>query len=382
MTTRTRQSLVLPGQAAAGLAPAEPEVLSIDQAALLQRLDALKAAPSLDLVREGVVRLRQSLTGAEPALILTANEREGASGTVELGQAYLLAELAQVADSLTLERAVYYLNRLQKALTKVRTSRINDINLNRWKEYGDIDTNSLWIVDRRDRSGVHRANYWGNFIPQIPNQMLRRYTKKGEWVLDPFAGSGTTLVESQRLGRNCLGIELQPEIASYSQDLIVQELNPFEVTSRIAVGDSTSLDYTRLLAEAGQSAVQLVIMHPPYFDIIKFSDDPHDLSNAASLEAFLAGVGRVVERAGAVLERGRYLVLVIGDKFSKGEWIPLGFQTMNEVLKHDFLLKSIVVKNFEETTGKRNQRELWHYRALVGGFYVFKHEYVFVFKKK
>ena len=40
------------------------------------------------------------------------------------------------------------------------------------------------------------------------------------------------------------------------------------------------------------------------------------------------------------------------------------------------------VKNFEETAGKRNQKELWRYRALVGGFYIFKHEYIFVFKKK
>jgi hypothetical protein len=83
-----------------------------------------------------------------------------------------------------------------------------------------------------------------------------------------------------------------------------------------------------------------------------------------------------------VLEKGRYFALVIGDKYSKGEWIPLGFLTMNEVLKRGFMLKSVIVKNFEETLGKRNQKELWRYRALVGGFYIFKHEYIFVFKKK
>jgi hypothetical protein len=66
----------------------------------------------------------------------------------------------------------------------------------------------------------------------------------------------------------------------------------------------------------------------------------------------------------------------------KGEWIPLGFQAMNVVQQRGFVLKSIVVKNFEETAGKRAQKELWKYRALVGGFYVFKHEYIFIFKKK
>ena len=93
-------------------------------------------------------------------------------------------------------------------------------------------------------------------------------------------------------------------------------------------------------------------------------------------------MNKIVDNASAVLEKGRYFALVIGDKYSKGEWIPLGFLTMNEILSKDFMLKSIIVKNFEETTAKRNQKDLWRYRALVGGFYIFKHEYIFVFKKK
>jgi hypothetical protein len=55
---------------------------------------------------------------------------------------------------------------------------------------------------------------------------------------------------------------------------------------------------------------------------------------------------------------------------------------MNQVLKLDYTLKSIIVKNFEETTAKRSQKELWKYRALAGGFYIFKHEYIFVFRKR
>ena len=123
-------------------------------------------------------------------------------------------------------------------------------------------------------------------------------------------------------------------------------------------------------------------MHPPYFDIIKFSDDTRDLSNAESVENFLEMMGAIVDNASQVLDKGRYLVVVIGDKYAKGDWIPLGFQTMSEVMKRGFSLKSLIVKNFEDTSGKRNQKELWRYRALVGGFYIFKHEYIFLFKKQ
>ena len=52
-----------------------------------------------------------------------------------------------------------------------------------------------------------------------------------------------------------------------------------------------------------------------------------------------------------------------------------------EKAKRKFKLKSIIVKNFEGTTGKRGQDKLWRYRALMGGFYIFKHEYILLFQK-
>ena len=83
-----------------------------------------------------------------------------------------------------------------------------------------------------------------------------------------------------------------------------------------------------------------------------------------------------------ILDKDRYFAVVIGDKYSGGTWIPLGFYTMQEVLKRGYSLKSIIIKNFDETKGKRSQKELWRYRALLGGFYIFKHEYIFLFKKE
>jgi hypothetical protein len=55
---------------------------------------------------------------------------------------------------------------------------------------------------------------------------------------------------------------------------------------------------------------------------------------------------------------------------------------MSEVMKRGLSLKSTIVKNFEETRAKRDQKQLWRYRALAGGFYVFKHEYIFLFRKQ
>ncbi len=356
----------------------EEETVQLDERNLVALFEQWKAIDLLSSLRRAISDFKHETQNNHHS-----TRSNGSDSTyVTFSRVRLFNELDQIASSLTLERALYYIDRLIKGVSEVRTGAINDINLNRWKEYDDIQTDSLWIIDRRDVSGVHTAGYWGNFVPQIPYQMMKRYTKKGEWVLDTFNGSGTTLIEGQRLGRNTIGIELQSRMVDHAKKLVTAEPNRHDVIVDVVQGDSAIIDYKALLADYGQESVQLVIMHPPYFDIIKFSDDTRDLSNASSVENFLEMIGAIVDNVSHVLDKGRYLVVVIGDKYAKGDWIPLGFQTMSEVMKRGFVLKSLIVKNFEDTSGKRHQKELWRYRALVGGFYIFKHEYIFLFKKR
>lgn len=266
--------------------------------------------------------------------------------------------------------------------------RLNDLNLSNWKEYKDIITDSLWVLGERDKSGAHRGDYHGNFIPQIPNQLMRRFTKQGDVILDTFLGSGTTLIECRRLGRNGIGIELVPEIADIANKRIAQEL-PFETDPfcEVLVADSTQKD-TREKVEAilqkhHRKKVQLVIMHPPYHDIIKFSNRPEDLSNAPSVDEYLRLFGQTLSNLLDLLESRHYLAIVIGDKYTDSEWVPLGFEVMRETMKRrELRLKSIIVKNMVGNRAKRNLEHLWRYRALLGGFYIFRHEYILLFQKK
>jgi len=110
--------------------------------------------------------------------------------TISLRRDVLISEIEQILESQTIERANYYVKRLKNSVFKIRTNKVNDMNLLRWKEYDNIITDSLWVLDKRDTSGAHLGWYWGNFIPQIPHQMMLRYTKKCDWVLDTFVGSG------------------------------------------------------------------------------------------------------------------------------------------------------------------------------------------------
>lgn len=295
---------------------------------------------------------------------------------------FLIGEINQIIKTQTIERTHYYIKRLNKSLTELKQNKINDLNMNLWKEYDDLITDSLWILNKRDNSGVHHAGYWGNFIPQIPNQLLRRYTKKGEWILDPFLGSGTTLIEAQRLGRNAVGIELSQKVLDQTSKIISRENNPHKVKLDFINDDSANTDLMKRLSSLQIKSFQFMIFHPPYWDIIKFSNDKKDLSNTITINEFLKAFGKVLDNCLPHLDKNRFAAVVISDKYTNGEWIPLGFYVMQEVMNRKMILKSTIVKNFDETTAKRNQKELWRYRALAGGFYVFKHEYIFIFQKK
>lgn len=347
---------------------------------ILKKLQTLAKEDRLAEIKKVVTHIQQYVksrpTNSIGQVIICPNDSAS-----PLDKKILLDNLHQIINTRTIERTKHYLQRLIKSISEIKTGSINDLNLNRWKEYSDLITDSLWLIKKRDKSGAHSADYWGNFIPQIPNQLLQRYTKRGEWVLDPFVGCGTTLIECRRLGRNGIGVDLIPKIAKLANKFVEKETDLFSSQCEIVVGDSTKLDFKEVLYRIGIASVQFIVMHPPYWDIIKFSDDTRDLSNARTVEEFLSLLGKVIDTTYPVLDKERYFAVVIGDKYSSGQWIPLGFLTMQEVLKRKYSLKSIIVKNFDETRAKRNQKELWRYRALVGGFYVFKHEYIFLFQK-
>ena len=80
----------------------------------------------------------------------------------------------------------------------------------------------------RAKGGKHENVYHGNFAPQIPNQMIRRYTEEGGNVLEMFMGSGTTAIVARSLNRNYLGVELNPEYIKIAHKRLEKHLGMFQ----------------------------------------------------------------------------------------------------------------------------------------------------------
>lgn len=258
----------------------------------------------------------------------------------------------------------------------------NDLDIENWKEL-NINTDSLWLISERNKSGKHENIYHGNFVPQIPNQLIRRYTKKGETVFEPFMGSGTTLFECEQLERKYIGFDINPKIVDYVRQKVSVECEHFIKVCNSLDAEKVNLNFSRAFEKLSIKSSQFVLMHPPYLDIVKFTDDENDLSKIDNLKEFIGKFKIVCENSLKYLDKNRYFAIVVGDVYKNGEVLPLAFYCMDMIKRYFAVkLKGIIVKNIEGNRGKIGQNNIWKYRALNSDYFIFKHEYIFLFKKE
>ena len=260
-------------------------------------------------------------------------------------------------------------------------SKFNDIDLKKWREYSDLDLSSLWIINKRKKDEYNANEYHGNFVPQIPEHFIKRFTKKDDLIIDPFIGSGTTIYEAYRADRYSIGVDIN---TTFFDSIKTKCINGEKYS--LIEADSLSKKTinkisNELKAKYHREKSQFLIFHPPYHDIIKFSNKDNDLSNCSDYKDFLKKLNIVIRNYLTLLEDERYCALVIGDKFENSQWLPLSFYCMQLFQNNGLILKGTIIKNCINTKGKAGIDNIWFYRALASDYYIFKHEYIFLFKK-
>lgn len=234
----------------------------------------------------------------------------------------------------------------------------------------ELETNTVWSFPDRGKWATHDAKWRGNWSPYVPRNIILRYSQEGDYVLDQFAGGGTTLVEAKLLNRNIIGIDVNPSAIERCREKVDFERENCG-TVQIKQGDARKLDMLP------NESIDLICTHPPYANIIKYSENiENDLSHLKVPE-FLEEMKKVAYESYRVLKDGKFCAILMGDTRQKGHIIPMSFEVMRIFQEAGFKLKELIIKEQHncKATG------YWKTNSVKYNFLLIAHEYLFVFKK-
>lgn len=197
----------------------------------------------------------------------------------------------------------------------------------------------------RDRTKlVHPAG----FPETLVREFVEFFTKRNMWVLDPFLGTGSTLLAARAAGRNAVGVEINPRYASIASSRLKDAPQPNETRQLVIEGNSR--DLSKILEKNNVREVDFCITSPPYWNQLKrsslrqrerkqsgldtkYSDDPDDIGNISGYEEFLRSQEQIFDEVYGTMKVGGYLVVVTNNVFSQGRLYPLAFDTLTTLAK-------------------------------------------------
>ncbi len=231
---------------------------------------------------------------------------------------------------------------------------------------------TVWTFPQRGSWSTHNARYRGNFAPQIARNLILKYSKEGDIVLDPMVGGGTTIIETKLLNRRGIGLDINPEAVAFTKANLSFN-GDYKYEPVVKVGD------TRSLVEFVDNSIDLIVTHPPYLNIIKYSNGriEGDLSNISGIKKFCDELEKAINEFFRVLKEDCYCAILIGDTRKYQHYVPLAYKVMQRFLKAGFILKEDIIKiqhNCQSTPYWKSQLKKYNFLMIM-------HEHLFVFRK-
>jgi DNA modification methylase len=259
--------------------------------------------------------------------------------------------------------------------------------ITKWEpENFTLEKTTVWDFPQRGNWAVHQGNYRGNWPPQVPRNLIKRYTKEGDIVVDAFSGGGTTLIEAWLLNRRSIGLDISKlaiqntnqklkDMYARANEEKVINLNPIY---RPLVLEENSLELSVILAQynINRNEVKLVCAHPPYLNSIKYTNNIYDLAMIHDVETFGKKIQAFAKEVKKILAPDGICAVLIGDIRKNKKIIPLGFKVLNSFLIEGFDIENIIIK----TQHRDKSSEFWvgHKSNLI----LMAHEYLLIMKPK
>lgn len=266
-------------------------------------------------------------------------------------------------------------------------NKLNDLTGKEWLKF-----TKSWFILRPPRRKEDELLHPAKFPETLVEDFISFFTKKNDWVLDPFMGTGSTLIAGAQLNRRTVGIELNKNYFNSAKKRII---NRKLETAFPLLGNSSGL--CKLLSQNnfGEVRFDFTITSPPYWNQLernsirqkerkekgldtRYSDTKHDLGNLSSYEEFLEQQALIFDQVYDVTKLNGYLAVITNNVYFEGRLFPLAFDTATSLTRRGE--KSWVLK--DEKIWLQDDKKLIALgvnNAWVGNRH---HQYCLIFRKE
>lgn len=235
------------------------------------------------------------------------------------------------------------------------TNKLNCLTAKEWIK----DQLGVWqfIYEKRDirDKTIHPAT----FPISLSKKVIELFTHKGELVVDPFVGSGTTLVAAQDINRNAIGFDLQEKYIELCSQRLNQNVGLFTDSWQMAVQD----DARNIPSWVNQETISLIWTSPPYANLLnrerknksrrnrdngqlgkveQYSQDVRDLGTMA-LENYTQAMGDIFEKLLPLMKPKAHCVINVPDMWWENQRITIHVSLIEELRKRGFELRNIII---------------------------------------
>jgi DNA modification methylase len=218
------------------------------------------------------------------------------------------------------------------------TNKLNDLNSKQW-----IKFQKSWFIHNPPPRKKDVIRHPAKFPETLAQEFVEFFTKRESIVLDPMAGTGSTLIACLRSGRHSIGIELNPQYAEIARDLITEEKKALgeaaaELRAKVITADATTLH------ELDLPQIDYVLTSPPYWNMLHargaetqqkrrasakldvvYSEDPADLGNIGDYDEFLERLVQIYRSLTPHLKPRAYITIIVKNLKKGGQIYPLAW---------------------------------------------------------
>jgi DNA modification methylase len=235
-------------------------------------------------------------------------------------------------------------------------NKLNDLSGRDW-----IKFTKSWFVHRPEPRGDRKIRHPASFPESLVKDFVSFFTRKGELVVDPFVGTGSTLLAALETGRSGIGFEIVEKYAEISRERVKDALaqngaleeakKSRSSWAKIVTADSAKL--SKVWGESGFPPADYCITSPPYWNQLRkshmrqkgrvekgldtvYSDDPDEIGNIEDYHDFLSALKRTFDEVYKIMRPKGYLTIITNNVFSDGRMYPLAFDTVSTLSQQPF----------------------------------------------